>query len=377
MSPWQPPELPDDPDANAEEILDGLQDRLDGWVPTDGDPLTAIGSEMGRETADLALTAGTMIDLAAAGIGETVFGIAALQATAAQQHVELTLSAADTIGPDFVVVGTTTGGAEVSFSPTTTVAVPLGVTQLMMTAITPGEDGNGVPLGPMVIATATATVVTAVAITTPSSGGSDAETLEQYLDRMTETLSTLRFGGVTATDMAALSRGVLGVHRAFGVDLHNPADPGTPYERTVTVFPVNELGQPVSAGVKANLDNFLQGLREVNFLVNVADPTYTAITVTYTVVAEPGVVPATLKTEINVALGKYLSPASWGSIPADPQAWVSSPKVFFNDIIRVIGNVPGVARVSSLTLNGGGVDVPLAGVAPLPAANATITGDVV
>lgn len=377
MAPWQPPELPDDPDANAEEILDGLQERLVGWVPNDGDPLAALGAEVGRDSANLAAVAGAGIATAVAGIGETVFGVPALQATAAVQHVELTLSAPDTIGPDFVVVGTTPGGAEVSFSPTATVALPAGVTQLMMTAITAGEDGNGVPLGPLTIATATATVVSAVAITAPSDGGSDAETLEQYLDRLTETLSTLRFGGVTAADMAALSRGVTGVHRAFGVDLHNPADPGTVYERTVTVFPVGETGQPVSAGVKANLDNYLQTLREVNFIVHVADPTYTAIAVTYDAVAEAGYVPAAVKTEINVALGRYLSPASWGSTPADPQAWTPSPKVRFLEVSRVIGSVPGVAYVSALTINGGIVDVTLAGAAPLPAANATITGTVV
>ncbi len=375
--PWTPPELPDDPDANAIAILNGLQERLPDWVPNDGDPLVALASELGREIADLAVVALASIETAVAGIGETVFGVPALQATAATQRVELTLSAAGSLGTDFVVVGTTTAGVEVSLTLAGTTALPIGATEVTMYAITPGEDANGIPLGPLAIATATAIVVSAVAVTAPSAGGSDAESLAQYLDRLADTLATLRFGGVRAEDLAALARGVAGVHRAFGIDLYNPAAPGVPEERTVTVFPIGEDGLVVSAGIKTNLDNYLQQLREVNFIVHVADPTYTAITVDYDVVAEAGTTPATLETEINVILANYLSPATWGSTEADPQAWVAQPKVRYLDVARVIGSVPGVAYVQALTINGGTVDVTLTGTgAVLPAANATITGDV-
>ncbi|HXH77324.1 baseplate J/gp47 family protein [Nocardioides sp.] len=374
--PWIPPDLPTDPDQNAINILDGLQDRLVGWVPTDGDPLTAFASEVGREIADLAANTLVRIEIGVAGWGETVFGVPSLQAKPATALVELTLSAAATLGPEFVVVGKTAGGVEVSLALVNIVNAPIGTSQHTMTAIVPGQDGNGIPIGPLTIATATASVVTAVAISA-STGGTDAETLAQYLDRLADTLATLRFGGVRAEDLAALSRGVAGVHRAFGVDLYDPATPATPKERSATVFPVGSDGLPVSAGIKANLANYLATLREVNFLIFIADPTYTAITVAYTVSAEAGTTGATLVTEINVALARYLSPANWGSTDADPQAWVSSPKVFFNDLIRVIGNVPGVARVVSLTVNGGTADVTLAGVAPLPAPNATISGGIV
>lgn len=374
--PWLPPEVPDDPDANAEAILDRLQDTLPDWVPNDGDPLVALASELGREQADLAALALLSIETAVAGIGETVFGVPSLQAVSATQLVELTLSAADTLTPDFLVVGTTSGGVEVSLSPTTTVALPIGVSQVTFSAITPGEDGNGIPTGALTIATATPSVVSAVAISA-SDGGSDAETLDQYLDRLSDTLATLRFGGVLAEDLAALSRGVAGVHRAYGIDLYNPSAPGVPEERTATVFPVDEAGQPVSAGIKADLASYLAGFREVNFQIFVADPTYTAITVAYTAVGETGTIPAAVETEINVALGRYLSPANWGSTEADPQAWTTSPKVRYLDVARIIGSVPGVAYVNTLTLNGGTADVTLTGTgAVLPAANATISGTV-
>lgn len=374
--PWVPPELPDDPDAIAQAILDGLQDRVPDWIPNDGDPLVALASELGREIADLGVIALAAIETAVAGFGETVFGVAQLQAAPAEQRVELTLSAADTLTPDFVVVGTTSAGVEVSLQLEAAIALPLGPTEVTMYAITPGADGNGIPLGPLDIATATASVVSAVAVTAPSEGGRDDETLDAYLDRLADTTATLRFGGVTGPDLAALARGVSGVHRAYGVDLYDPAIPGTPQERTATVFPIDELGQPVSAGVKANLANYLASLREVNFVVKVADPGYTAITVAYTVVGETGTTPSALQTEINVTLGAYLSPAVWGSTDADPQAWTPSPKVRHLDIARVIGSVPGVAYISALTLNGGTADITLATPVGLPAANATINGTV-
>lgn len=375
--PWQPPTLPDDPDANAIAILDGLQERLPDWVPNDGDPLVALASELGREIADLAVAALASIETAVAGIGETVFGVPAFQATPASQRVELTLAAADTLTPEFIVVGTNSAGIEVSLALAATTSLPIGATEVTMYAITPGEDGNGIPTGALTIATATASVVSAVAVTAASAGGTDDETLEQYLDRLSDALATLRYGGVRAEDLAALARGVAGVHRAYGIDLYDPGAPGTPSERTATVFPVDEAGQPVSAGIKANLDNYLQDLREVNFIVHVADPTYTAITINYTVVADAGTTPSTLQTDINVTLAAYLSPATWGSTAADPQAWQPAPAVRFLDVARVIGSVAGVAYVSALTINGGTSDVTLTGTgAVLPQANATISGTV-
>lgn len=373
--PWTPPDLDTDPDAVAVRILDGLTARWDDWEPYPGDPLVALAEEIGREISDMNTVAVASIATAVAGIGETVFGVAAFQAEPAHLQVELTLAATDTIGPEFVVVGDAGAGEEVAFALLDTLALPIGVTEVTMYAVEPGAVGNDVPVGPMTIATASATVATAVA-TSESTDGIDAEDLEAYLDRLTATLATLRFGGVRAIDLATLARSVPGVHRALGVDLYDPAAPATPAERTATVFPVDALGQPVDAGVKANLVNYLEQLREVNFIIHAANPTYTPITITYTAVADATASTSIVEAEINATLGAYLSPATWGSDPLDPQSWTDATVVRFLDVARVIGSVPGVTYVSALTINGGVVDVPLDGPAPLPAAGPTITGTV-
>lgn len=375
MAPWTPPELDTDPDSVTLRILDGLSARWEDWEPYPGDPVVALAEEIGREVADMNTVAVASIATAVAGMVETVFGVAAFQAVPAQLQVELTLSAADTIGPEFVVVGDAGAGEEVAFAPLVAVSLPLGVSEVTMYALEPGIVANGVTPGPLTIATASATVATAVAVS-ESTDGVDAEDLEAYLDRATATLGTLRFGGVRAVDLATLARNVAGVHRALGVDLYNPAAPLVPAERTATVFPVDDDGQPVSSGVKADLANYLEQLREVNFIIHVDDPTYTAITITYTAVADTNAIPDQVEAEISAALGAYLSPATWGSDPLDPQAWTDRDVVRFNDVVRVIGSVPGVAFLDELTINGGGVDVPLTGAAPLPAAGPTITGTV-
>lgn len=373
--PWMPPELDTDPDVVTLRILDGLAARWDDWEPYPGDPVVALAEEVGREIADMNSVAVASISTAVAGIGETVFGVPAFQAEPAHLEVELTLAATDTIGPEFVVVGDAGAGEEAAFAMLDTVTLPLGVSQVTMWAVEPGVAGNGVLPGPLTIATASATVASAVAVS-ESSDGRDAEDLEAYLDRLAATLGTLRFGGVRAVDLATLARSVDGVHRTLGVDLYDPANPGVPAERTATVFPIDALGQPVSDGVKADVANYLEQLREVNFIIHVEDPTYTAITVNYAAVADDNSSTAQVKAEIDTALARYLSPITWGSDPLDPQAWTSVAVVRFLDVARVIGSAPGVAYVESLTVNGGAVDVPLPGAAPLPAAGPTITGTV-
>lgn len=373
--PWNPPELDTDPDVVTLRILDGLAARWEDWEPYPGDPVVALAEELGREVADMNTIAVASVATAVAGIGETVFGVPAFQAEPAHLQVELTLAAADTIGSEFVVVGDAGAGEEIAFAPLAAVALPIGVSEVTMYALEPGTVGNGVEVGALTIATASATVATAVAIS-ESTDGIDAEDLEAYLDRLTATLGTLRFGGVRAIDLATLARNVAGVHRALGVDLYDPTDPGTPAERTATVFPVDDDGQPVSSGVKADLANYLEQLREVNFIIHVEDPTYTAITVTYSAVADNDTSTAQVEAEIDAALGSYLAPATWGSDPLDPQAWTDIAVVRYLDVASVIRSVPGVTYVESLTINGGTANVTLVGPAPLPAANPTITGTV-
>ena len=81
--------------------------------------------------------------------------------------------------------------------------------------------------------------------------------------------------------------------------------------------------------------------------------------------AETGADPLIVEAEVDTALSSMLT--SWGTTSADEQAWIETGTMRINDVILVIGNAPGVAAVTAVTLNGAGTDLVLAGPAALPA----------
>lgn len=369
---FDPPPFDDDQDAVTDRILDGLTSRLPGWEPVEGAPEVALAEEIGRETAITNATARDLVDLAFAGIGETVFGLPALLGAQASMLVELAVGAVgDVVPAGFTVVGTNPDGVQVAFELTEQLVAAAAPVQVTMLARDAGAAGNGVPAGPLVVVTSTATVASATAVTA-SDGGVDAESLDEYLSRLVDYIATLRPGGVRAEDLATLARNVLGVHRALGVDLYDASTDTSDVERTASVFPIDVDGQPVSAAVKTEVEALLEDVREVNFDVHVADPTYTPVAVTFEAVVEPGADPVAVQAAVHDALAVFLSPATWGASLTDPASWSPVATVRFLDLARVGGSAEGVAYLSDLTLNGGTADVVLPGAAPLPA---PLTGD--
>lgn len=584
---WTPLPVETDEDAVVARILDALAARLPGWVPVEGAPEVALAEEIGRETAATNARAGAAVELAFAGIGETVFGLASILGAQATMLVDLTVTAAgDVVPAGFIVVGVNPDGVEVAFELPEQVTATGTVVQVLMRARDVGALSNGVPAGPLTVVTSTSTV-SAAAAAAPSTGGVDAESLTAYLGRLVDYIATLRPGGVRGGDLAILARNVTGVHRALGVDNYDPGvneiqsvaiadatsgtftvtfeaqttaaighdataatvqtaleglsniDPGdvivtggplgaaavtvefadalkasnrtqmtatsslvgataavtidpnatadnevtytaksagtggnairvaytdpaaasaalavsvvgnditvalatdaagaitstaldvrdavnahagasalvaaalpgtttgagvvaavaltnltggtdptitittdregvapsTNNEKMVTVFPVDAAGLPVSAAVKAAVDAELQAVREVNFIIHVYDPTYTAVQVNFTAVAETGADPVVVQANVHAALRAHLDPARWGATVEDPASWQPTSTVRYLDLARVAGSAEGVAYLSALTLNGGTNDVTLPGAAALPA---PLTGD--
>lgn len=362
---FEPPEIDTDLDAVTDRLLDGMGDRIDGWEPVEGALEVALAEELGREVAVMNQTFVDLAEYAVAGFGQTVFQFPAYLGEPASVPVTITVTVTGAVIPaGFTVVGVNSNGEEVAFqlpeervSTSTTMTAVLVATDL-------GAYGNGIPASTMTVATVTTTVVS-VAATAESAGGRDPEPINAYLDRLTDYLASLRPGGVNARDLAALARTVPGVHRAIAADLYNPAAPGTPTERTATVFCVDETGHAVASGVLDEVRGVLERSREVNFIIHVVNPNYTRVQIAYTAVAEQGADPAVVEAEIDAALGGWLT--SWGSTVDDPQAWVETTKVRRLEAARVAGSVPGVAYLDTLTINGSSTaDLDLAGPAALP-----------
>lgn len=377
---YEPPDLPEDQEAIAEQILDAMAASMTGWEAVDGAPEVALATEIGAETAITRALFTRFAEWAVAGFGATVFGVPPMVATPAQIDVEFTVTEAGAqIPAGFTVVGVNEAGEDVSFLTATLLTATTTTVTATLTAATAGTAGNDVPAGPLTVATATA-VVTAATATGPSVGGLDDEPFADYLVRLSDQLATLSFGGILGADLALLARSVPGVARAVAVDLYDAPSGLADVARTVTVFVVDEDGAPVSAGIKADVHDVLEATREPNLVIYVEDPTYTTVEIDYEALADPDADAAAVKTAVDAALADYL--ARWGSTIDDPDAWVISTTMRLFDVARVIGSVPGVLYLDSLTLNGVAADLALDGVAPLPAPvdaeddPSTITGTV-
>jgi hypothetical protein len=364
---WVPLPITVEQDEVTDRILQALRLRIPGWEPREGQLDVALVEEIGRE---LALLRALTVDVAAeafAHAGRTLFGVAQLEGTRAQLDATLTLSSAGQTAPGgLTVVGRTADGFDVAFrlpAPATAVGTTVAVT---LEAVEVGELANAVPVGPLQLVQTSLVVVSAQAISV-SSGGTDPESTLAYLSRLTDTLSTLHQGFVLAGDAAILARSVAGVHRALGLDGYDPVAGTDGNPRTVTVVPVDVDGQPVPAAVASEVVELLEQRRELNFLVFTDAPTYTPVNVAFTAVAETGADPVTVQAEMHAAGLAFLDPATWGNDgDTDSPTWRPLATVRYLDLARALGSVPGVAYLTSLTINGTAGDLTLPGRAPLP-----------
>lgn len=154
----------------------------------------------------------------------------------------------------------------------------------------------------------------------------------------------------------------------------------TNQERCVTVCGVDSSGDALSSTVQASLLSYLQSLREVNFIVQVVSPTYTAVDVAAQVVAMSGMDPATVAAAATANVKSFLNPANWGGGAQVPPTWESDATVVrYLDVAQVLRSTYGVAYVTSgftIGVHGGTMgtsDVTLPGDAPLPTAGSGIT----
>jgi hypothetical protein len=246
-----------------------------------------------------------------------------------------------------------------------------GVGQVPLVAVAAGSVANG--LGPSVLAPVDSlSFVSSVISTTTSAGGADAETQAQYLDRLAAELQLLAPRPIIPSDFAALARNQSGVARAAALDGYNPADSSTGNARMVAVAVVDPAGNALPTASKALVTAALQAQREINFVVNVVDPTYTAVRVTAQLVSAPGYNTDSVTAAATAALQAFLSPANWGG---PGLTWTNTTVVRYLTVGGILDDIPGVRYVSSLTIGiGAGSlvagDGTLPGPIPLPTVGA-------
>ena len=149
--------------------------------------------------------------------------------------------------------------------------------------------------------------------------------------------------------------------------------PSSGNTRTVCVYGLDAAGADVSSGIRTQVQTYLDGQREVGFVVNVGTATRTTINVTYQVHVLTGYDPTATLAACTAAVQAYLSPANWDGGTNLPPTWSGANKVRYLALSTILGNVPGVGYVAALTVNSGTSDVTMSGTAPLPAVG-TVTG---
>jgi uncharacterized phage protein gp47/JayE len=348
-----------DPDELSADALDFLMQAIPGWQPQEGHLevwLIEVLARMEAETRDVASRVPVSIFRY---FGKSLMGIPAVDA--ARASVETTWTVMDpsgyTIPAGTVVAYPVAGDRQIYFEVSADVVVPPGSTssadgEVVLTALEPGSAANDLDGSSFSLVDALA-FVTGIEVESPSSGGVDAESDDEYLDRLRGELALLSPRPILPNDFAVLAQRIAGVDRAKAIDGYKPSDGTFNNERMVTVALADEEGNAVPTGVKNAVAAYLDSLREVNFVVNVIDPTFTTLDVTATVKKLSSANTAAVADAAKAALRDYLSPANWD--------W--DTVVRFNELISLLDQVPGVDYVDTIQTPGSNVTLP--GVAAL------------
>lgn len=247
---------------------------------------------------------------------------------------------------------------------------------VVLIAVTPGSEATDIGFsGDNAELLDTISWVNYVNITAATSGGVDAETDQEYLDRIAVKLQTITPTPILAPDFSILARDVPGVQRAVTLDGYNPSGDTFGNEKMVTVFALDDLGVPVGAGVKTAISDYLEGLRELNFVVNTADPTMHEIDYTVHAQRQAGYTQIDVASRIVTAIKSFSDPRLWGVGPSDnpndPVTWNNTNTIRYLDLAARVGNVSGVDHITLLTLglHGGAqaaADLTMTGRVPVP-----------
>lgn len=307
--------------------------------------------------------------------GEAIVSVPPIQAAPAAVESVWTMvdNAGYTIPAGTQVEIAATGDERIGFETTEEVVVEPGATKatVPLQAIEPGEEGNELTAAPQLVDALT--FVESIALEGTTSGGVNEEEEDAYLNRLVETLQLLSLSLIVGRDFEIDARAIAGIARAKCLEAYN-AEAGKEEALSVSVYPVDENGEALSAAVKTELKERQQAKVPSGVDVYVADPEYTELDITASVTVLSGFDAASVLEAVKARLGEYLSPAKWG-LPqsgdtASGSGWENVTHLYYNEVISTIDQVAGVDRVVSLQIGKHGaelgeVDVELAGAVPL------------
>lgn len=368
-------EVESDPGTLSQSVYERIREQFPEWDPAKAvldkwiiDGCALIGADLGD-------IGGVVPEEILRQFGETIYKVPALLAEPAVAVV--TIKIQDKLGYPTIAAGTQMmltlpDGNKVAFKTQAPVEVPVGVDEIKLVgieAIEPGSEANQLTDDPVML-DSVSYVKSIEQTSANTSGGKDAETPDEYLDRLSVVLELLTPAPILPEDFEKLARG-FGMYRAVAIDGWDPVAETENNERMVAVAAVDEEGEGWTAEKKAAFKAEAESKREINFEVHAIDPEYTDINVDVEVQALPGFSKAVVKEQVEEALKSYLAARNWANTQGEPRSWRQNTIVRKNELIWLINTVQGVdfiigdVELSKAAEALAKVDVPLTGKAAL------------
>jgi hypothetical protein len=372
---FQAPDVEVDQTAILNQMFVNLMSRASGWVPHDGNLDTWMLEAWSEVAAELRALNVDVPRSIFSVYGTLILNIPPRLATRAVGSV--TFTAVDDQGYT-IDTGTTfalarSGNDLVAFQTAQPGTIPVGLTQVSVpfVAVEEGYNGNGLAGdGQMLDALAW---VASVTVPVATYDGQDAESPEDYVNRLANLFPAVGLRPILPIDFAILPLQLVpGIGRAVAMNLFSP-DTGTWNNvRTVTVIVTGPDGLPVPGPVKQQVVDLLESLREVNWVVHVIDPTYDPVDIDFDVVAFVGQDEQRVYDNCVEAVQAWLDPSNYRLGEASPAIYggevifppqVNGPPrrqtIWINELIARLDRAMGVDRVVSATINGVGADYDL------------------
>lgn len=342
-----------DPSDLAQAAVNAGQVQFPGWLPEAGNTEVALIGSLAVIASELIYAVNRVVPATVSTLLQ-LYGITQNAGQAATAN--LTISFVDTQGYTLPAPATfqlTIPSGTFLFDTTAdAVSIPGGAASVTVPAICEvfASAPNGTPIGTVLSQPVQSYNISSVVLASAPTGGSDAETNAQYLNRAAGTLQANNFTLVTAQNFqtAALNDVGDGVFRASVTDLWNPAlnsGQGGQAAGYVTIAVLGQGGVYLSSGQKSAIQAKLQANCVAGLSVSVVDPSSYAVPIDVTVWLQPGYTAGQVTENIQATL---VAPPADGGMGLTRELWPWSNIFRRNDCITAITRTPGVAYVVSL-----------------------------
>jgi len=343
-------DIEDDPAVLTEQITDVIAAAIPNWVPFRTSLVYLLAAGTALIIAELMQSMRALTRAIFSVFGREVVGVAKAEATPSTATATFTSTTAvfEVEAGTLVSVDDGAGGA-ISFEVVADVSTTDGSAEnVQLVSQEVGAYTAGLTLAEPGEALAYDPVVT---LTAATSGGTDAETIDAYLPRLSERLQLLADRVILGEDAAILARQVPGVWRAMAVDNYDVDTDDDEAEGKIALALQAPDGGPVSGPVRAAVEAAVIPATILGLAVGFADPAETDIDVRFTYRPHLGYDAADVGARAEANVAAYLARENWGSIPfGNVRGWRPETQVELLEVAEVILRTEGLDRIVNGTL---------------------------